>query len=134
VPLGRVVHAQVVADLAHHHLAGVHADAGAEVEPVPDADLVGIASQLAPQSQRRVADPLGVVHRSLDVGEEHRHLLALSLEGGLGAEDLLGEVLRRLVARGALRGSASHGSSEALPTAVAEGERELARRESGMEK
>jgi hypothetical protein len=33
------------------------------------------------------------LHRALEVGEEHRHLLALALESGLGGEDLLGEVL-----------------------------------------
>ena len=36
------------------------------------------------------------LHRALEVGEEHRDLLALALEGGLGGEDLLGEVLRRV--------------------------------------
>jgi hypothetical protein len=33
------------------------------------------------------------LHRALEVGEEHRDLLALAFEGGLGGEDLLGEVL-----------------------------------------
>ena len=33
------------------------------------------------------------LHRALEVGEEHRDLLALALEGGLRGEDLLGEVL-----------------------------------------
>src|SRR5262245_50548753 len=32
-------------------------------------------------------------HRALEVGEEHRDLFALALEGRLGGEDLLGEVL-----------------------------------------
>jgi hypothetical protein len=30
------------------------------------------------------------LHRALEVGEEHGHLLALPLKGGLGDEDLLG--------------------------------------------
>jgi hypothetical protein len=30
------------------------------------------------------------LHRALQVGEEHGHLLALAFEGGLGGEDLLG--------------------------------------------
>src|SRR5262249_2018678 len=34
------------------------------------------------------------LHRALEVGEEHRDLLALTFEGALGGEDLLGEVLR----------------------------------------
>ena len=33
------------------------------------------------------------LHRALQVGEEDRDLLALAFEGGLGSEDLLGEVL-----------------------------------------
>ena len=33
------------------------------------------------------------LHRALQVGEEHRDLLALAFEGGLRGEDLLGEVL-----------------------------------------
>ena len=36
------------------------------------------------------------LHRALEVGEEHGDLLALALEGGLGGEDPLGEVLRRV--------------------------------------
>ena len=36
------------------------------------------------------------LHRALEVGEEHGDLLALALKGGLGGEDLLGEVLRRV--------------------------------------
>ena len=34
------------------------------------------------------------LHRALEVGEEYGDLLALALQGGLGREDLLGEVLR----------------------------------------
>jgi hypothetical protein len=30
------------------------------------------------------------LHRALEIGEEHRHLLALAFEGGLGGEDFLG--------------------------------------------
>ena len=33
------------------------------------------------------------LHRALEVGEQHRDLLALAFERGLGGEDLLGEVL-----------------------------------------
>jgi hypothetical protein len=40
---------------------------------------------------------LGELGRTLQIGEEHRHLLALALEGGLGAEDLVGEVLGGVV-------------------------------------
>ncbi len=33
------------------------------------------------------------LHRALQIGEQHGDLLALAFEGGLGGEDLLGEVL-----------------------------------------
>jgi hypothetical protein len=34
------------------------------------------------------------LHRALQVGEQHRDLLALAFEGGPRGQDLLGEVLR----------------------------------------
>jgi hypothetical protein len=39
------------------------------------------------------------LHRALEVGEQHRHLLALPLERGLGREDPLGEVLGGIAIR-----------------------------------
>ena len=45
---------------------------------------------------------LGELHRALHVGEQHRHLLALALEGAAGA-DLLGEVLGDVRAGGRAR-------------------------------
>jgi len=36
------------------------------------------------------------LHRSLEVGEKDCHLLALTLEGALRSQDLIGEVLRRV--------------------------------------
>ena len=45
--------------------------------------------------------PIGQeLHRALEVGEQHRDLLALAFEGGLRGEDLLGEVLRGVVSGG----------------------------------
>ena len=38
-------------------------------------------------------------HRALQIGEEHGDLLALAFEGGLGGEDLLGEMLWRVALR-----------------------------------
>jgi hypothetical protein len=32
------------------------------------------------------------LHRALEVGEEHRHLLPFPFQGGLGGEDFLGQV------------------------------------------
>jgi len=39
-------------------------------------------------------------HRALEVGEEHRDLLAFAFESAPGGEDLLGEVLRGIGLRG----------------------------------
>jgi hypothetical protein len=59
-------------------------------------------------------------HRALEVGEEHGHLLALALEGGLGREDPLSEVLGGIRLRGLkLRRCASDGA-ERLSAAAAE--------------
>ncbi len=45
------------------------------------------------------------LHRALEIGKQHRHLLALAFERSPGSEDPLGEVLRRIrVRRGELRG------------------------------
>jgi len=43
------------------------------------------------------AVPVGEqLHRALQVGEEHGDLLALTVQRGLGRQDLLGEVFRRV--------------------------------------
>ena len=58
------------------------------------------------------------LHRALHVGEQHRHLLALALQGGLRLEDLVGEVLRGVrarVARRRLRGCQRMSTSIAEP-------------------
>ncbi len=58
--------------------------------------------RMIPEDEREeVTRLLGVtvgeqLHRSLEVSEEHSNLLALTLEGGLGGEDLLSEVLGRV--------------------------------------
>jgi hypothetical protein len=64
---------------------------------------------------------LGQLHRALDVRKQHRHLLALALEGGLGLEDLVREVAWRVVAGGTLWRSRSSASTQRLAAAVAEG-------------
>src|SRR5262249_48797004 len=62
-------------------------------------------------------DALGHFHRTLHVGEQHRDALPLALEGTPRAEDLLGEVLRRVGGDRALRGGAHIAErSPALPT------------------
>jgi hypothetical protein len=48
-------------------------------------------------------DLLRQLHRAFHIGEEHRHLLALALQGGLALEDLVGQVLGGVVAGSAVR-------------------------------
>ena len=80
-------------DAVAHHLVdralvavdGVHHALEHRVEEL--ARLLGVA----------VGEQL---HRALEVGEEDRDLLALAFEGGLGGEDLLGEVLGGVGLRG----------------------------------
>jgi hypothetical protein len=61
VPLRRVVHAQVVADRADHHLARVDAHARREADAVLALHLGRVAGDLVTQRERRVAGALGVV-------------------------------------------------------------------------
>jgi hypothetical protein len=156
VPLGGVIHAEVVPDLPDHHLAGVEPHPDREADPPLDPELVRVAAELVPHVKGRVAGALRVVlvgdrrpeerhdpvtcvlvhspfesvhplgqdleeaihdpvpllgvelllelHGALDVGEQDRDLLPLTLEGGLGLEDLVGEVLGGVGARFALGG------------------------------
>jgi hypothetical protein len=80
-------HDPVAHDLVHRALVamdGVHHELEDRVEQL--ARLLGVP----------VGDQL---HRALEVGEEHGDLFPLALEGGLGGEDPLGEVLRRVALR-----------------------------------
>ena len=54
-------------------------------------------------------DPLGDRREADDVGEEHRHVLALALDRGARAQDAVGEVLRRV------RGGAAGSPASAAP-------------------
>ena len=80
-------HDAVAGELVHRTLEAVH-PLGEELEEAIEdvVPLLGI-------------ELLGELHRALHVGEEHRHLLALALEGTARCEDLLGEVLRGVRAR-----------------------------------
>ena len=74
--------------VAHHLVDGALVAVDGLHHPLEDgiedlARLLGIA----------VGEQL---HRALEVGEEHRDLLALALQRGLRGEDLLGEVLGRV--------------------------------------
>ncbi len=59
------------------------------------------------------------LHRALQVGEEHGDLLALALEGGLGGEDLLGEVPGGIALRNAESGRGRLGCRTTLGQPVA---------------
>jgi len=54
------------------------------------------------------------LHGALEVGEEHRDLLALAFEGRLGGEDLLGEVLGGIGLRRRERGGLTRNGLSAL--------------------
>src|SRR5262249_46125880 len=57
------------------------------------------------------------LHRALEVGEEHAHLLALALDGRTRRHDAIGEVLRGIALRGdeAVRGLGPGQRRAALP-------------------
>src|SRR4030095_14745097 len=112
-----IVHAQVVADGAHHDLAGVEAHAHREAQPAFDAQRVAVAAQLLAQVERRVAGALGGILERERRAEQrndavavvlvHRTLEAVHAVGEHGEEavhqavplfriELLGELHRAL--------------------------------------
>ncbi len=98
MPLRRVVHAQIVADPADHHLARVQADAHAERDAVARAHLVGVFAHGVPQMQRRIAGPL----RMILVGDrraEQRHdaVAGVLVDRALEAMHPVGEDLEEAV-------------------------------------
>jgi hypothetical protein len=83
-------HDPVAHDLVHRPLVAVHGRHHAFEHRVEEvAGLLGVA----------VGQQL---HRPLQVGEQHRHLLALAFEGHLRGQDLLDQMARR-IAEGGLR-------------------------------
>ena len=95
------------AEESHDAVAGVLVDRSLEAVDAGGEDLEVAVEHLVPDL---FADAAGELLRSLDVGEEHRHLLALAFERGARGEDLLGNVLWRVGARvgGEGRGPASY--------------------------
>jgi hypothetical protein len=82
-------HDPVAHDLIHRALVavdGLHHPFQDGVEKLPGLLRIAVGQQL---------------HRALEVGEQHRDLLALAFQGTLGGEDLLGEVLGSVGLRGA---------------------------------
>ena len=80
-------HDAVARVLIHAPLEAVHA-VGQDLEEAVENHVPLLWIDLARQ-----------LDRALHVCEEHRHLFALALECGLGLEDLVGEVPRRVCAR-----------------------------------
>jgi hypothetical protein len=80
-------HDSVAHDLIHRALVAVdrlHNPLQDGVEELPSLLGVAVGEQL---------------HRALQIGEEDRDLLPLAFQGGLGGEDLLGEVLGSVALR-----------------------------------
>src|SRR5262249_48892192 len=70
--LRRVVHAQVVADLADDDLSGVDPHSDREVHAFRESELTRVASELRADGERRVTGPLRVVLMR-DWRSEKRH-------------------------------------------------------------
>src|SRR5262249_57701400 len=75
-------HDAVARELVHRPLEAMHTRGEDGEEAIDDVvPLLGI-------------ELLGKLHRALHISEEHGDLLSLALQGGTGAENLLGEVRR----------------------------------------
>jgi len=61
VALRRVVHAQIVADLAHDDLSGIEAHANRKIQSARQPQLIGVGPERVAQVQRGVAGALRVV-------------------------------------------------------------------------
>ena len=72
--------AQDPVDRAFVPMHRVHHDAERRIQNAPGVFRIGVLDQR---------------ERTLDVGEQHRHLLALALEGGARAQDALGQMSGR---------------------------------------
>ena len=87
-----VFHAQVLADCAHHHLAGVEAHADREAEPLLAAELRRVGGEHLLEVKRRVAGAPGVVLVG-DRGAEKGHdaVAGELVDGALEPVDALTE-------------------------------------------
>ena len=97
-PLSGVVHAKVVADLAHHDLARVQADARGEVEAVLALHFARLLGKIVPELQRRIARALGMVLVGDGRTEERHHAVAgVLIDGSLEAVDSVRQHLKEAV-------------------------------------
>ena len=78
----RVVHVEVVADRAHHDVAGVEADPDLDIDPVPLADVLGVVGHRVLHPQRGIAGPRRVVFVSQRRPEERHDAVAHDLIDG----------------------------------------------------
>jgi hypothetical protein len=89
---GGVVHAEIVADPAHHHLARVEPHADGEVEPALQAEPARVAAQLLGEMQRRVAGAPGVVLvRDGRAEERHDAVAGVLVDRALETMDAVGQ-------------------------------------------
>ncbi|MCX5738622.1 MAG: hypothetical protein NTZ61_09035, partial [Proteobacteria bacterium] len=94
VSLRRVVHAQVIADLADHHLARVDPDARREAQALRAPKLVRVRAQRIAQVQRRVAGALRMILvRDRRAEQRHDAVTGVLVDGALEAVDAFGEDL-----------------------------------------
>ena len=92
VPLGRVVHAQVVADRTNDHLAGVEPHTHGEGQPARALQLLRVQAQLLAQVQGCVAGALRMIlvrHRRTEQG--HGPIAGKLVDGALKAMDAVAE-------------------------------------------
>src|SRR5262249_43701084 len=98
MPLGRVVHAQIVADRPDDDLAGVEADPHREVEAMAALQLLGVAPQLVSQVKRRPARALGVILvRDRRPEQRHDAVAGVLRDGSLEAVHAVGEEVEEAV-------------------------------------
>jgi hypothetical protein len=92
LPLRRVVHPQIVADLADHDLARMDADSRCERQTVAALHVLGVTAELAPQIERRVTGARCMILVS-DRRAEQRHdaVTGVLVDGSLEAVDAVGE-------------------------------------------
>ena len=83
---GRVVHVQVIANGAHHHLAAIEAHAHLYCEPLRAPHLLGVAVQSGLHGERRIAGPHRMVLMRYGRAKERHNAIAQHLiDGALDA-------------------------------------------------
>ena len=97
VPLRRIVHAQVVADLADHHFARVEAHADGELEAAA-LERARIGAELLLHAERGVARAPGMVLvRDRRPEQRHDAVTGELVDGAFEAMDLFGQDLEEAV-------------------------------------